>query len=128
MDTASKDLRRRVVEAYLMGGATYAGVSERFAVGESSVSRWLRLFRETGDIAPRARGGGQRSKVDEAGFELLRRLVEEKPDATLAELASEYKKDRGVVLAISIVQRALDRLGLTRKKRFSTRQNKLVRT
>ena len=53
----------------------------------------------------------------------LRRLVVEQPDATLAELSKRYAASRGVVLALSIICRALQKLDLNRKKRSSTRRS-----
>ena len=120
---ASLDLRRRVVEAYLAGEGTYAVLAERFAVGEASVDRWLRLYRETQGVVPRPHGGGKRPRLDDEGLQTLRALVEAQPDATLEELAGAYRAAKGVELALSVVHRALARLGLTRKKRHSMRRN-----
>jgi len=120
---ASIDLRKRVVDAYLAGGATYEEVAERFSVGRASVSRWLGIYRRTEGVEPRAHGGGMPPKVDAEGLRLLRQLVEQRPDATLKELAQAYQDKRAVKLAVSIVCRALARLGLTRKKRRSTRRS-----
>ena len=51
--------------------------------------------------------------LDQEGLERLRRLVEERPDATLADL-----RDRlGVGGSVMIVWRALKKLGITRKKK-----------
>jgi transposase len=121
MKTASIDLRKRVITAYLEGDTTYAKVAERFCIGEASVSRWLRLYRETGSVSPQPHGGGNRAKIDAEGLELLRQMVAKRPDATLKELAETYEDKRSVTVALNIVYRALQRLGLTRKKRQFTR-------
>jgi transposase len=115
----SIDLRRRVVDAYLAGDGTYAEVAARFSVGEATVNRWLRRHRETGRIDPKPHRSGNRPKVDERGHELLRQLVQERPDATLTELASAYQARTSVKLAVCMVYRELTRLGITRKKRHS---------
>ena len=117
------DLRERVIAAYAEGDATYEAVAERFRVGRATVSRWLRLHRETGDIAPKPHRSGNRPKVDDKGRALLAVLVASKPDATLAELASAYREQTGVKLALCMVYRSLAQLGITRKKRLSTRRS-----
>lgn len=119
----SNDLRQRVVDAYRRGEGSYSVLSKRFGVGYASVNRWLRLERERGAVSPLPRGGGRRAKIDEEGLQELRRLVEEQPDATLAELSGSYAARRGVVVALNIICRALQRLDLNRKKRPSTRQS-----
>lgn len=123
----SIDLRKRAVAEYRKGGMTYADVAEQFSVGEATVNRWLRLERETGDLAPRSRPG-RRPKVDAEGLELLHRLVLKRPDATLAELCSQYHEHSGVQVCITTVHRALERLNLSRKKKRFTPPSKSART
>ena len=114
---ASKDIRRRVVESYLAGEGSYEEIAARFRVGRASVSRWLRLYRETNNFNPRPRGGGAPPRIDQAGFELLRELVAEQPDVTLAELTTKYAERRGAQVGVAIMCRALKKLGLRRKKK-----------
>jgi transposase len=114
---ASEDLRRRVVQAYLAGEGTYEEIAQRFVVGPASVDRWLNAFRTRGSYAPKPHAGGKPSKIDKEGLLLLAKLVEDRPDVTLAELAAEYEQRRDVKLALSMVCRALQKLGLNRKKR-----------
>src|SRR5262245_41855051 len=64
----SMDLRERVSAAYAEGNATYEAVAERFRLGRATVSRWLRLHRETGNVAPKAHRCGNPPKVDERGL------------------------------------------------------------
>ena len=116
-EPASEDLRRRVVQAYLAGEGTYDEIARRFVVGPASVDRWLNAYRQRGSYAPKPRGGGNPSKIDQEGMLLLIKLVEERPDVTLAELAHEYAERREVKLALSIICRALQKVGLGRKKR-----------
>jgi transposase len=119
----SIDLRERVVAAYAEGGESYESVAARFRVGRATVDRWLRRHRETGSVAPLPHRSGNRAKVDDRGLDLLRELVEAKPDATLAELATAYRERTTVKLALCMVHRALARLSITRKKRLSTRRS-----
>jgi transposase len=52
---------------------------------------------------------------------VLRQLVEEDNDATLAELAERLHKRTGVLLVVSAVHRVLVKMGISRKKKTSTR-------
>lgn len=116
----SEDLRRRVVEAHRAGQGSYAEVAARFGVGVASVSRWLRLRRESGAVAPRPRAG-RSPKLGAEGQRALRSLVDEHADATLAELARLLEARAGVRLGASTLHKALGRLGISRKKKTSTR-------
>jgi transposase len=110
----SLDLRARVVAA--VETQTHAAVAARFAVSPSVITKWCRRVRETGTLAPRRHTGG-RAKVDAAGGAVLRALVAERNDRTLAELAALYHARTGVALSVPAVWRACKRLDLRRKKK-----------
>jgi transposase len=80
----SEDLRVRVVEA-AQDGATIPETAEQLGVSISSVVRFRRLHRETGSVSP-AKFGGYKGYALAAHEELVRRLVAERPDITLAAL------------------------------------------
>lgn len=126
--TISNDLRKRAVAEYLRGGMTFADIAEQFSIGAASINRWMRLRRETGDITPRARAGGAKPKLDEESLALLRKLVSQTPDSTLAELRTAVHEQRGVEVTLTTIHRALARMGLTRKKRHSTPRSKNAKT
>jgi transposase len=51
MKDLSLDLRRRLVDAYLLKkSGTYKQTAALFGVGEATLSRNLRRYRETGDV------------------------------------------------------------------------------
>ena len=116
MRTYSMDLRERVITACDERIDTRVEIAERFAVSTAWIRRLLRRRRETGSIEPMPHGGGQPPAFDVRGAERLRAAVAERPDATLAELA----RTCGVSCSTSAVDRAVGRLGLTRKKSRST--------
>jgi transposase len=124
MAAYSMDLRARVAAACDMGTQTRAEVAERFAVSVSWVRRLLQRRRETGSLAPKPHGGGQPPAFDEAAADRLRRAVADAPDATLKELA----RVSAVACSTSAVDRALARLGITRKKRRSGPRSRTGRT
>jgi transposase len=124
----SMDVRERIVARYHQGKETYKELAELFNVGESSVARLLRLEREQGDLRPAPHGGGYPPRITDADLPRLAELVAEKPDRTLAELCAEWVARFGGPISNSSMYRALERAGITRKKRPSERRNKTGRT
>jgi transposase len=97
-------------------GLTYAETADLLQIGEATVSRVLRLHRETGSITPRPISGGNRSPIHGPVADLLRRIVGEMPDATVEELTDVLIRRAKIDTSRSGVMRALHRLGYSRKK------------
>ncbi len=122
MKAYSLDLRRKLVESYDRGDSSQSGVAGSFGVSLSFVEKLLRRRRTTGDIAPLPHGGGIKPRLDNEAVELLRLLIEEQPDATLAELCDEVDKQRGIRVSAPTVCTVLKKLDLGRKKVTSRRR------
>ncbi len=112
-------LRNAIVRGWHEEKLTYEQIAQRLDVGEATVSRILRLHRETGSVSPRPRGGGNRSPIHDEIAELLKGIVKEMPDATIAELTEALLNRADIATSRSSVQRAMQRLGFSRKKRPS---------
>jgi transposase len=112
MKAYSMDLRERVVAACDRGEETREEIAKRFRVGVAWVYRLLQRRRDTGSFAPEPHGGGQKPAFDPPAAERLRQAVADRPDATLEELREAVGVDCGT----SAVHRALEKLGLPRKK------------
>jgi transposase len=119
MQPCSLDLRERIVKAYANGEGSVRDLAERFTVAPKTVQSYLTLLRETGSVAPRPRTNGPRPMVDGKTLDDLRSLVEQTSDATLDELADQLASGDHVVVSRFTVRRALQRLGITRKKNAS---------
>jgi transposase len=117
------ELRWRVVDAHLRGKSSLTEVAEQFSVSESFVCAVTAQYRQTGSVVPRAHGGGHH-KLGPKGDAKLRALVEADPDATLDELRSRLRRSLGISLSLSGIGRALQRLGLPRKKNRSMRPSR----
>jgi putative transposase len=117
MGPYSIDLRQRIVDAYRNDEGSVRDLAERFVVAPNTVQNYLTRMRATGSVAPSPPGGGSYPKIDEAGLQQLRSLVDEKNDQTLPELAKRWAPPQGVEVSRWTLSRALRRLGLTRKKR-----------
>jgi transposase len=122
----SVDLRERVVAA-VAAGASCREAASRFGVSSASAVRWCALARKVGSVLPGPLGGDRRSARIEAHAALILDLVEQKSDATLAEIRAELAK-AGVAAGIGTLWRFFDRHRITRKKRPGTRPSRTART
>ena len=112
----SSDLRERVAAACDEGEETREEVAARFGVSVRFVYDLLRVRRETGSVAPRPHAGGFSSSVGEEARGVLRDLLREQPDATLAELRDRLAGRCGVAVTAARVCQVLKELGLPREK------------
>lgn len=118
MKALSDDLRRRIVNHYKRHrGATYASTAAHFCVGDATVSRLLRLERETGDIVSIAEPKPRELKID---LDWLRQHAERAPDAFLKNRVAAYLEERGIRACITSMWTAMNALGWTHKKRRSS--------
>lgn len=120
MGPYSLDLRQRIVDTYANGEGSIRELAERFSVAPNTVQNYLTQVRATGSLAPLPHGGGVGPKIDQAGLHEVRKLVEEKNDRTLAELAEQFEQRQQVHVSIPTMHRALQQLGITRKKNASS--------
>jgi transposase len=124
MRSYSQDLRDRVVRAADRGGQTQQQIAERFGVSTAWIKKLLKQRRETGSIAPKPHGGGMPAKYRGRALERLKEALAAQPDASLEELRDRTR----VSASIMAVFRALERLGVHRKKSRSGRPSKIDRT
>ena len=113
-----KELRIRVVNAIETGDGTIAEISALFGVGPTFIKKMLRWHRAGEDLAPR-HGGGPVTRLQEPERALLRHEVATQPDVTLEELQSRLAAQRQVTVSRATICRALQQLGLPRKKKAS---------
>ncbi len=113
------ELRQRVFDAYEAGEGSIEAIAVRFKVSPGFVKKLLRHHRQTGSLQPRPHGGGNPRAIDEQGEAALLELLEERNDRILIELTSLLRDRYGIHASLSSVDRALRRMGITRKKRRS---------
>jgi transposase len=111
-----EDLRIRVIRA-VDGGMSRNAAARRFGVSIASAVRWMAAYLQTGQTAPKPRGGDRRSGRLEAQADLLMSAIEATADITLAELRQRLIDERGETFAISTIHDFYRRHGVTFKKR-----------
>lgn len=115
----SADLRGRALRACERAEASRAEIARRFEVAEATLYSWLKQDREEGRRAAKPHAGGPAPKIDAAGREVVRALVDADDAATLGEYVDRYAARTDQRVSPALMCRTLRRLGLTRKKRRS---------
>ena len=111
----SVDLRKRIVAGVLEQGLSVVEAARMFQVGSATVERYLRQFRERGELSPRTSPGRPRL-LNIAQEAWLKRQLEQDNDLRLKVRCAQLKESSGVVLSEATMCRAIKRLGTTRKK------------
>ena len=104
--------RQRVID-YMSEGHTEKETAETFKVSKATLWKWKSQLKETGTLSPKKRKETWR-KIDP---DKLHKYVEDHPDTYQHEIAAAF----GVRLYA--IQKALKRLGITRKKNDSIQGN-----
>lgn len=115
MKTYSLDMRQHIVDA-VNRGIPQVQVARVFGVSSGSVKRYLRQYRETGNVAPKPKLGRPARNRTVLHTALLAQL-EAHPDATLEEHCQVLRVKYGIQLSRWTVGREIGRLGWTRKKK-----------
>ncbi len=118
-----KEFRRAVAAAYDACGSS-AEVAGQFHCSESWVRRLIQRRRELGTLDPLPPNRPDNRKLKERDLRQLEKLIAEKPDMTLGELAAALEKK----VSVPTVHRATKKLKLPLKKSPSTPPNRTVRT
>src|ERR1700731_4049281 len=111
---------RRVIAA-IEAGHTREEVAELFNMALSAVGGFIKRKRETGSVSP-DKFGGYKTFSLEPHTALVKELVAEKTDSTLAELQIRLGKKKGKV-SQSGISRFPHHINLTFKKKAYTRRN-----
>ena len=119
MPSYSLDLRERIVKAHTEEGQNKSAVARRFGVSRRSVERYVKRA-EAGQLAATPHPGSK-PWLNAEQSEVLRQQVEAHNDWTLEEHAEALAEATGVELKKSAIDKYLRKLGISRKKRASTR-------
>jgi transposase len=106
------DLRRKVTEAIELNGMKRCEASELFGISRNTIHQWFQLKTATGDVKPNPTNHrGHSHKITD--WDKFRTFVTAHPDKTQVELAQLWQGD----ISDRTISRALQQIGLTRKKR-----------
>ena len=118
----SLDLRERIC-AYVAKGNSARSAGRLFGVSAATTVRLAAEHRDHGTALPKPQGrpAGQFGKLA-PHREFLLEIVQAEPDITLKELAAALAETHGVEVQLSSLHRALERAGLSYKKRTDRNQ------
>src|SRR5262245_45220197 len=119
MTPLSQDLRQRILDTVQRKEGSLRQIARRFLVSVSFVTRLLRTHRNTGSLEPKPHGGGNPAVLTPGDLERLRELIRQQPDATL----EECRQRLGTSCSLMTLSRALEKLGLPRKKKVPRAQD-----
>ncbi len=117
MKAYSADLRQKIVLAYEQDEGTMDQIADLFSVARRTVASYVKRHRLGESLQPKLHGGGVPFSLTEKHLTTLQARIAEKNDLTLDELVAYLKEKKKVTVHRSTVCRALQRLGLPRKKR-----------
>lgn len=109
--------REKIVKAYNDGLGTIVELANIFNITSRTVSKYLKQYRETGDLEPRPRSGRPRI-IDDGILQTIRKIVLSKPDGTLEDHRSKLYKETGIDVTIVTIFNCCKKLKLRRKKKF----------
>ncbi|MEG4032210.1 MULTISPECIES: IS630 transposase-related protein [unclassified Microcoleus] len=118
MKAYSVDLRKKIVAAHQEQKLSIRKTAEIFAVSKSLVQKLVKQQKIEGNLQPKPRGKPRYSHLNNASTE-LREIVAAHPDATLVELCELFAHKTGNWVGRTAMCRALQKLGLNRKKKQS---------
>jgi transposase len=121
----SLDLRARVIAACEAGEQNRAEIAYQFDVAEATLYDWLHHWRVDGVLGPRTPSRSRTSGLDGT---VLRELVAEQNDRTLAEYVDAYEERTGRRYSVARMCTVLKELGLSRKGRRYAPRNTSSRT
>jgi transposase len=108
MNAYSKDLRLKALEA-IDRGVPRKEVLELFGISRSTLKRWLKRRRQTGDVNIH-KIPGRPSVKGEALREWLPSHLKRNPDLTLREHCEAFEEEGGVRLSEATMSRQIARL------------------
>lgn len=108
----SYDLRQKVMQAIELDGMKKSEASQVFNISRNTINLWFERRAATGDVQVKPKViSSPKQKITD--WEKFRAFAKEHEDKTQEEMAQLWEGD----ISSRTISRALQRLGLTRKKR-----------
>jgi transposase len=112
----SLDLRTRIVEAVEKHSYSIRQTAKLFQVGHATVERYLKQYREQGNLTPGTSTGRPRL-LNAEQEELLKQQLAEHDELTLQQHCDLFEQATGVVMSYVTMHRLIRRFNISRKKR-----------
>src|SRR5262245_12403545 len=119
----SEDLRWRIIKAWQRKRSSAVELAEQFGVGEATVKRLKRTFRETKGVKRKPRGGGMPRIITPEQESIVEALVQQYPDWSEDRYAQYLAENHDIHASGVTVGRVIRRLGYSVKKSPSSRRS-----
>lgn len=106
----SKDLRKKIIDAYLKGGESQRTIASRFSVSVTFVHKLVNDYRRTGRFEPKPHGGGRRPKLDATIRAEIERHLKINQYASLAGLRNMVMEKFDVEVSNVTIFRAIRKI------------------
>lgn len=117
----SKELREKIVSAYLREVGTIEEIALIFGVSIRSVGRYLELDRKTGDLTPK-KHTGRPPILDDKNLSIIKSIILSNSDGKLQDYCDEFKKKTDIEITVVSMHNACKKLNIRRKKRVIMRK------
>ena len=121
----AKEIREAIVSAYERDAGTIPEVAAMFDINPRTVSKYLRIHRETGDLTPKPKSG-RPAILNNKNLGIIKSIIMSNSDGTLQEYCDAFKKKTEIKVTIVTMHNACEKLNLNRKKRVTTRKKEIV--
>lgn len=115
--------REKIVSSYEQGLGTIEELASIFGVTARTVSRYLKQYRETGDLS-REPLPGRPPILNKENLRIIKKMVLSNSDWTLEQYRCGFYENTGIDVTIVTIHNACKILNLRRKKKVSSPQNK----
>lgn len=113
----SIDLRLKAVRAYENEENSQQEIAKLFGMGIATFARYWKQYKETGDVMITEYKRGRKPAINYKQLLRIKDLVIKKPDASLREICQSYNRGRSKKIGITVMFRAICKLGFKRKKK-----------
>lgn len=113
----SIDFRKKILDAYLNDEGGSQEIADRFKISISTVKRIGQRYRETGKVELYLNNIGHKTKVGRDGQEIVKAIVQERPDATLEEIRQILHQRSNILVTAQAIYYILKKMQLTYKKK-----------
>lgn len=110
------ELRDKAAKAYLKGKGTQKEIASIFGIGLSSLGRYMRQQKKSGDLTPKTHPG-RPPMLGEGDLQRIKSWVEATPDIEFKALCALVEQELGKVVSEPTMCRASQALDLRRKKK-----------
>ncbi len=119
----SVDLRKRVITA-IDEGMRPVDAAKLFKINRRTIYDWLSLRKETNNLEPKSgyQNGHSHAIKD---WDQFKEFVENNKNCTIREMVVEWKKLTNATVVMSVIQRALKKIGYTSKKKLLTTSKRM---